>query len=130
MKIVDELIDVFLYGNDEISYAFNRHTKEIISDMPESLTGEPQIDLDDDDVVEVLIQIPQISSTECYDLMVTFSKGLDDDIAALLVEVLNGKMPFKTFKDKVSEHGIENKWYDFENNYAKIKMVEWLEEHA
>ena len=113
LKVIDEIINTFLYGNDELSYAFNRQTKEIISDV--------------DDVTGDLVKIPQISSTECYDLMVTFSKGLDDDIAALLVEVLNGERPFGAFKDKVSEHGIENKWYEFENNYAKIKMTEWLE---
>ena len=118
VKLMDEIIDAYLYGNDEISYAFNRHTKEIISDI------------EDDDATESLILIPKITASECYDLMVTFSNGLDADIAALLVEVLNGKRPFKTFKDKVSEHGIENKWYDFENNYAKVKMVEWLEEHT
>ena len=117
MKLVQELVDAYLYGNDEISYVFNRDTKEIISDIPESLTGD-------------LVKVPQISSTECYDLMVSFSEGLDADIEELLVEVLNGKRPFRSFKDKISEHGIENKWYDFENNYAKIKMVEWLEDHS
>lgn len=118
MKLIDELVDAYLYGNDEISYAFNQHTKEIISDMA------------DDDATEYLILIPKITAVECYDLMVTFSKGLDDDIAVLLVEVLNGKRPFRNFKDKISEHGIENKWYDFENNYAKIRMTEWLEEQV
>lgn len=116
LTVIDELIDIFLYGNDELSCAYNQQTKEIITDI--------------DDVTGDLVKIPQISSTECYDLMVTFSKGLDDDIEALLVEVLKGERPFGAFKDKVSEHGIEIKWYEFENNYAKIKMVEWLEEQA
>jgi len=113
LNVIDELIDIFLYGNDELLCAYNRKTEEVITDVNE-VTGD-------------LVKIPQISSTECYDLMVNFSKRLDDDTAALLVEVLNGERPFGAFKNKVSEHGIENKWYEFENNYAKIKMVEWLE---
>ena len=129
LKLLDEFVDVFLFGNDEMEYVFNRQTKEILLDAPESLTGEPEIDWDDEEAVEFLIMIPQITTAEAYDLMLGFAKTQDSTIAVQLLDVLNGRKPFRSFKDKLSECGIENQWYSFENEYAKNRMKEWLDQH-
>lgn len=122
MKLIDELIEAFLQGNHELSYAFNMKTKEILLDGPEIVR--------DDDSVEFLLMIPQITSNETYDLMVKFAKKQDSGIATGLLDVLNGRKPFPSFKDKLKERGIAGKWYDFENDYAKNKMMEWLAQSA
>lgn len=127
--MIDELVEAYLNGNDETSYVFNRQTKEILLDFPESLTGERGIDWDDADETEFLVMIPQMATPEAYDLMVSFAEKQDAEIADQLVDVLNGRKPFRSFKDKIKGHGIENKWYDFENDYAKSEMLAWLTQY-
>ena len=128
MEFIEELIDVFLQGdNGEMSYALNRQTGEILLDAPEELTGESEIDWDDEEVAAFLVAIPQITSTEAFDIMVSFAEKQDDRIANQLVTVLNGRRPFRSFKDKLNELGVENQWYVFESDYAKYRITEWLE---
>lgn len=127
LELIDELIEAFLQGDNEYSYAFNMKTKEVLLDASESLTGEPGIDWDDGDTTENLVVIPQISSSEAYEIMVNFAKKQEPDISAELLDVLNGKKPFRSFKDKLSDRGIGDKWYAFENDYAKRIMTEWLQ---
>ncbi|WP_223556558.1 UPF0158 family protein [Lysinibacillus sphaericus] len=129
MKILDELADVFLNGNDEeMSYVLNRRTGEVLLDAPEALTGEPAIDWDDEEVAADFVMIPSVSSSEMYDVMISFAKKQSDSIKIHLINVLNGNKPFRFFKEKINELGIENHWYEFEQNYAKSRMTEWLEE--
>lgn len=128
MELIDELIEAFLQGDEEFSYAFNMKTKEVLLDASESETGEPEIDWDDDEAVAYLLSIPQIQSSEAHEIMVRFAKKQESDIATELLDVLNGRKPFRSFKDKLSERGIGDKWYEFENDYAKSQMVEWLKQ--
>ncbi|WP_285396108.1 UPF0158 family protein [Lysinibacillus sp. fls2-241-R2A-57] len=129
MNLLDELADVFLNGNiDEMSYVLNCRTREILLDAPEALTGEPEIDWDDDELTADLVMIPSVSTPEMYDVMVSFAKKQPDSMKILLIDVLNGNKPFRSFKDKIYELGIENHWYEFEQDYAKGRMAEWLEE--
>ncbi|KOP78123.1 hypothetical protein AMS59_13545 [Lysinibacillus sp. FJAT-14745] len=129
MKLLDELAEVFLNGNDdEMSYVLNSRTGEILLDAPEALTGEPEIDWDDEEVTADLVMIPNVSSSEMYDVMASFAKKQSDPITIHLINVLNGKKPFRMFKEKINELGVENHWYQFEQDYAKSRMTEWLEE--
>lgn len=128
MEVIDELIVVFLESDYELSYVLNTKTKEILVDESESLTGVSEIDWDDDEAVQFLVRIPQITTSEAFDLMVKFAEMQDASITVQLLDVLNGRKPFRSFKDKLGEQGIGDKWYDYENNYAKNRMLEWLEE--
>lgn len=129
LKLLDELVDSFLNGsNDELTYVMHRQTGEIFLDAPASLTGEPEIDWDDEEVDADLVMIPSITSSEMYDIMVSFAKKQPDPISICLLNLLNGNKPFRFFKKKINELGIENHWYEFEQDYAKSRMTEWLEE--
>ncbi|MFJ8100194.1 MULTISPECIES: UPF0158 family protein [unclassified Lysinibacillus] len=131
MKLLDELVDIFLNGNDNgISYVLNRRTGEVLLDAPEFITGEPEIDWDDEEVAVDLVMIPNVSSSEMYDVMVSFAKKQSDPITMHLINVLNGRKPFRIFKEKINELGIENHWYQFEQDYAMSRMTEWLKEFS
>jgi len=98
LKLLDELADVFLYGNDEeMSYVLNRRTGEVLLDAPEALTGEPEIDWDDEEVAADLVMIPSVSSSEMYDVMISFAKKQPDSITIHLMNVLNGNKAFSIF---------------------------------
>lgn len=129
LNLMDELIEALLNGNDEITYVFNQQTKEVLIDMPEGITGESGIDWDDDETTEFLVRIPQMTSSEAYDLMVSFAKRQNVEVSSQLLDVLDGRKPFRSFKDKIKGQGIENEWYDFENDYAKNEMLAWLEQY-
>ncbi len=106
MELIDELIVVFLESDYELSYALNTKTKEILVDDSESLTGGSEIDWEDDEAVQFLVRIPQITTSEAFDLMVKFAEMQDSSIAVQLLDVLNGRKPFRSFKDKLGEQGI------------------------
>ena len=119
MEVIDELIVVFLESDYELSYVLNTKTREILVDESESLTGVSEIDWDDDEAVQFLVRIPQITTSEAFDLMVKFAEMQDSSIAIQLLDVLNGRKPFRSFKDKLGEQGIGDKWYDLKMNMRK-----------
>jgi hypothetical protein len=130
LKLNEELIDAFLSQDDELSYAFHRVTGEIFLDAPESLTGEPEIDWDDEETAENLISIPQISSPEAFEVMVMFTKEQVPVVRDQLLDILNGRKPFRNFKDKVQMMDLDDSWYSYENDYATKRLIQWLEENG
>jgi hypothetical protein len=128
MELIDELIVVFLESDYELSYVLDTKTKEILLDAPGAQTGKPEIDWEDDEAVQFLVRIPQITKDEAYHLMVRFAEKQESDVTVQLMDVLNGRKPFRSFKDKLGEQGIGDKWYEFENDYAENRMLEWLKE--
>ena len=75
-----------------------------------------------DEVIE--IEVP--SSHESFHAMEEFAGSQSDTIARRLWHVLDGKRPFARFKDTVHSLGIQNKWYDFQNEWYEEKAEEWL----
>ncbi len=115
MKKIEELAEAFLDGSDEFSFVYDVEKEEVY------LLSE----VDED---EEYLPIPQMSSPEAYRLMEDFANEQDDKIREELLNALKGKKPFRSFKDQIKGQDIENKWYEFENAYAKEQMSEWLKE--
>ncbi|MFB4168562.1 UPF0158 family protein [Virgibacillus sp. JSM 102003] len=128
MDLIDELIDAYLHNDFEIRYVLDTNNGQVLMDAPESITGEPEIDWDDEDATDSLFPIPQIKSDEAYDSMVRFAKKQETAAAEKLIDVLNRRKPFRNFKDKIIELGIEDEWYTFEQNDAKEAIFNWLDE--
>ncbi|PAV28071.1 hypothetical protein CIL05_18355 [Virgibacillus profundi] len=129
MELMDELASAYLDNFDEMSYVLNKETGEVILDAPESLTGEPEVDWNDEEA-ESLLSIPQITSSEAYDVMLKFCDKQKPAITEKLARVLEGRKPFRNFKDKVIELGMEEQWYSFEQNEAKEVIMKWLSDHS
>lgn len=122
MKLLDELVDIYLQGPQaEMMSVLDTRTGDILLDAPESLTGEPPIDWDDEESC-FLVEIPTASSAEMFEVMVVFTKQQPERIAELLFTALDGRKPFRRFKDAVNNIGIDQQWYDFEQLYATEKM--------
>jgi len=129
LKLIEELVDLYLSQSDELSFVLDRETGEIILDASESFTGEPEIDWDDEEATGNYIEIPQITSREGFDLMVGFAKGQASDVSAQLFNILDKRKPFRNFKDTVYMLGLKESWYSYENDYATKKIIQWLEEN-
>ncbi len=134
MKVTQELIDAFLINDDQFSSVLNRVTGEIVLEASESMLDESESDWDDEEIDEEmdenLIVIPQISSPEAFEIMVSFTTHQEPVVKDKLREILNGRKPFRNFKDNVHIMGLSESWYSFENDYAKNKLIEWLEENS
>lgn len=127
MKLIEELADAFLFNSMETRNVLNIETGEILLDAPEALTGEPEIDWESDEA-ENLIIIPQIMSSEAYDIRVLFSEEQNAELGAILLEALNLRKPFRNFKFQLAQLDLEEEWYGFEYQYALNRMSEWLDE--
>lgn len=128
MDLIDELVTEYLFSNDEFSSFLNTKTGEILLNAPEELTGEPEIDWDDDEATEDLVEIPSATPSDIYEEMVRFSNKQPKSKLTQLMYVLNGNNPFRKFKDKIVKLGIADQWYKHEEEFAKNIMQEWLEE--
>ncbi|WP_019412421.1 UPF0158 family protein [Paenisporosarcina sp. TG20] len=129
MNLNEELIEAFLTRDVEMEYVLDRQTGEIFLDASETITGEPKIDWDDEETAENLIQIPQISSSDAFEVMVMFTKEQLHVVRDQLLNTLNGRKPFRNFKDKVHIMNLQESWYRYENECAKKWLIQWLEEN-
>lgn len=129
MELIQELVDLYQSQTDELSYYLDRVTGEIILDASESITGEPEIDWDDEEATENYIEIPQMTSREGFDLMARFAKEQAPDVSTELFTILDRRKPFRNFKDKVYMLGLIENWYSYENDYATNQITQWLEEN-
>lgn len=114
MKLIDELAKLLVMTDREFDPYLNKETGEILFMR------------DATEIQEDLAQIPQISSPEMYDLMVMFSQAQDEDQAFELGRILNEPRPYEKFNEKLFELGILERWYAFQDEYAKLRMLDWL----
>lgn len=126
MKLTEKLAEEFLYNTDEMQAVLDRVTGEILYDADESLTGEPGIDWDDE-TARNLVLVPQISSAEAFEVMQQFAEKQKQPNQEVLIKALEGKKPFRQFKDQILVLNLEESWHRFEQKYAKKRMTEWLE---
>ncbi|SEQ83875.1 Uncharacterised protein family (UPF0158) [Virgibacillus subterraneus] len=115
-----------MHNDFEINYVLDTNKGQVLMDAPESLTGEPGIDWDDEDATDNLLPIPQITSNEAYDSMDRFAEKQEPAVAEKLIDVLNRRKPFRNFKEKVIQLGIEDEWYTFEQSDAKEAIFDWM----
>lgn len=126
MKLTEKLAEEFLYYTDEMQAVLDRVTGEILYDVDESLTGEPGIDCDDENARN-LVLVPQITSAEAFEVMQQFAKKQKWPDQEVLIKALEGKKPFRQFKDQILVLNLEESWHRFEQKYARKRMNEWLE---
>ena len=127
MELIDELIDIYLEGvQPEIGYVLDCRNDEVLLDAPQSLTGEPEIDWDGEEA-SAYLEIPTSSSSEMFQVMMEFAQKQPADKMKVLLVALDGRKPFRQFKDKVLELGIDEEWFKFERLYARNIMIKWLE---
>jgi hypothetical protein len=116
MKLIDELVDAYLFNSFELKHVLNVKTGEILIDGDEGITGEPKIDWDDEEATEHLLPIPSMESNEGYELMDQFARNVESEKDAdKLFDALNRRKPFRNFKDACIELGLIDEWHQFES---------------
>lgn len=88
-------------------------TAEEIADSPEYIRLPDQFDLHE------------------YDIMQDFAVAVTNDSKRdLLLDALNGKKPFKHFKDVLRQTGLDREYYDFRTSGLLEIARNWCEENA
>jgi hypothetical protein len=72
--------------------------------------------------------IPERTGFEAYNVMVEFTKRLDDfTVSQKLFDALDGKGAFRRFKNVISRYPkIEEQWYKYKEEVEKQEVIEWL----
>jgi len=130
MDIMDELIDAFLDYNEEHQYYLDIDNKRVIAETDSSISGEDEIDWDDLESEDRYIEVPKLSINDAFDVRENFSETVDGVNREKLLNALEQRKPFRTFKDVLLQLGLDEQWYEFENNYGKTQIEEWLEEEG
>ncbi len=75
------------------------------------------------------LPIPQVESHEGYRVMEDFVATVSDQRAQdQLRQALQGRKPFRRFKDALYDYPAEEKrWFAFSERRLRERMVEWLE---
>lgn len=127
IKIIEELADAFLFNSMETRSVLNIETGEILLDAQEGLTGALEIDWENEEAENYII-IPEITSSEAYDIRVLFAEQQKNEAGDILLEALNIRKPFRNFRFQLAQLDLEEEWYAFEYQYALDRMAEWLDE--
>ncbi|WP_026580977.1 UPF0158 family protein [Bacillus sp. J33] len=127
MHDVGDLIDVYLEGDNYLSYYYDLTEKTIVIDENPLITGEPGIDWDDEESEERYVAIPKMDSFEAYKLRESFAESLEKEkVAEKIYRALSKKKPFRHFKDVLYETELWDEWNSFEHEYAKKEIENWL----
>jgi hypothetical protein len=127
MNLMDQLIDAYLDNYLEHQYYLDLQTGQVILDLDEAYSGEPGIDWDDEENEERYLHVPKINSDTGYYVMVQFAKRTESDPEMKLFDALDGRKPFRRFKDVLSELDLWEEWDKFERKYSEEEIQAWLE---
>ena len=130
----EELIQAFESNHGEIQYVLDRQTGEVIP-MP---TDGSDFPIEDElrELIEAnfgtrFIRIEPVTSSEGWNVMSSFVEQLPNgETASRLARVIEGKSPFRRFKDELLNYPkLREDWFRFhEEAFVKIAR-EWLESH-
>lgn len=146
----DEMIDDFYFKNPETidlekvtdciesagdieTYYLHKYRGEILSVLNDDALmdeEEKQEIYDKLDRYDDWIEIPGQYELHEYSIMEAFAKSLTNkEHSNKLLYVLNGKKPFRRFKDEINYIGISNSYYNYRHEKAKEIAVKWLQDN-
>lgn len=131
MKVkLSDIIDAIEMMDQYSEYFLDQKTGEIewINDMTMGQEEKEQIydRLDE----HGFYRLPTSYDIREYDIMEDFIDGMPEAVQGRMYQAIQGKGAFRRFKDMVNDMGIEQTWYDFQNDAYKRKAIRWCEENG
>ncbi|MEO6061387.1 MAG: UPF0158 family protein [Thermoflexales bacterium] len=129
----EELAMALESHNSMLKYVFDRETGEVIPTADESSgfeMEEAQRELIEANFGERFIRIEPVPSNEGWDLMADFIAELPEGVAAeRLARALEGKSPFRRFKDTLFDYPeLREDWFKFHEDAFYGFGEAWLKE--
>ncbi|MDY6836973.1 MAG: UPF0158 family protein [Thermodesulfobacteriota bacterium] len=130
MKKIKLFLDPILYFMEDSSGFASQHYLDLLKgevvspDVDDTISDE---DLDDDDRY---FPIEPITSDQGYDIMQDFAAlEQSDEIRGHLISALEGKKPFRSFKDALAEYpDVEKRFFEYKGNRLKDMLKKQLAE--
>ena len=128
-NIIDllELVEAIEIQNDEISYYINKQENQLVFVMDDMYCDEE----DNKKLLETIennfkdyIALPLADE---YKMMEDFCGEQTQEVQNILNKILNGKRPFRKFKDKVFELDIRDEWFAFQKEKLEKVAIDWCE---
>nr|WP_245631873.1 UPF0158 family protein [Alicyclobacillus ferrooxydans] len=116
-------------NSDEISHYLDANTGEILMRIDPLLTGCKDEDLKEElEDEERYLELPTIAPRDAYGLMVEFVETVTStELQARLNTALNGRKPFRTFKDALFDFPEDREnWFRFEREAHQQEISKWL----
>ncbi len=124
---LSELVDALEMQSNEITYYVNKHDNSLVFVMDDVYCDEE----DNKKLLETIknnfrnyISLPLVDE---YEIMEDFCDEQTKEIQNILNKILNGKSPFRKFKDKVFELDIRDEWFEFQKEKLEKVAIDWCE---
>ena len=128
-KTIDlsELVDALEMQSSEITYYVKKHDNSLIFVMDDMYCDEEEnkklLETIENNFADY-IALPPVDE---YAIMEDFGAEQTKEIQNILNEILNGKRPFRRFKDKVFELDIRDEWFEFKREQLGQVAVDWCD---
>lgn len=151
MKVdIDALASELEMSFDELDMYLDLETGEVITvsdeEMRIAIASEEGEDFSsysewEKEAIEIALKIyvnsdrykllPKMSSHEAYEIMSDFCATVNAaSVREKLFEALEGRGPFRKFKDMVLHFGIEQDWYAYRSEKIKAFAIKWCDENG
>ena len=142
---LSDIVDAMQMQSEEMFHYLNKKTGEIVLVSREEMDAAENDELADEasqwqeegiqtaqDILETDDYIPLPSQFDIheYDMMEKFCLSIkDQEISNDLYRCIKGNGAFRRFKDKISQYGIEQDWYQHRDAAYREMAKEWCEEN-
>lgn len=117
---------LYMIRDEEMETADGDEPIEEFPEWEQEAIGVARRILETDD----FIPLPNQYELHEYDMMHDFcaivkSKKVRED----LEHALEGRSPFKAFKEKIQDHNIQKDWERYRDEILKLHAIDWCKEH-
>lgn len=127
---LNKVIDCIEASGDIETFYLNKYSGEILSVLQdESLMDEEYREevFDKLDNYDAWIEMPGQNELNEYYIMESFAQNIiNNEQRDKLLYVLNGKKPFRRFKDEINYLGIANNYYSYRRDKIEQVAIKWL----
>ncbi|MEM8641347.1 MAG: UPF0158 family protein [Cyanobacteria bacterium P01_G01_bin.54] len=118
---LEDLQMAFKFTSSEVEQYLDRQTGQVVLNS-EDFPLEAELDN-----MDRYLPIPTADSRAAYDDMEWFVMQVEDsDLREALANAINGRKPFRRFKDTLLGRPEREQWFKFSNERMQQRIVEWL----
>ncbi len=128
-----EIIDAMQSQSDERTFYLDHLTGRIEMVADEDIVGEDDemtaiIEAIDDDTEGRFVPLPDAFDIHEWEMMKEFAEQLDDAaVGGVLLDAIQGRGAFRSFKNKIHEFDVSRQWYAFrDDRYLQI-AIDWCQ---
>ena len=130
MKVILEDIIFAIETTDQYTENFlDLETGEVVFTNDMIMSNKELEELDYQLNEHGFLRLPTSFDIREYDIMEDFVYSLSGSVREKLSKAISGKGAFRRFRDGIARYGVEQEWYEFQENVYKRIAARWCEEN-